>query len=109
MAGDVTVISEELVEALLSILHNRDASASLRGTAAISLGPVLEHADTAGFDDFSDVPISEKTFRRIQESLHKLYTDAGVPHAVRRRIFEGIDTRSARLASGCDPCHVFQP
>ena len=88
MAGEFTVINEALVGALLSILHNRDASETLRGTAAISLGPVLEHAETDGFEDLSDVPIREKTFRRIQESLHTLYTDAGVPKAVRRRIVE---------------------
>ena len=34
------------------------------------------------------MPITERTFRRIQTSLHKLYTDAGVPRAVRRRIVE---------------------
>ena len=85
MAGDVTVINEELVGALLSILHSHDASETLRGTAAVALGPVLEHADTEGF---SDVPIREKTFRRLQASLHRLYTDAGVPKTVRRRIVE---------------------
>ena len=85
MAGEFTVINEALVGALLSILHNRDASETLRGTAAISLGPVLEHAEMEGL---SDVPIREKTFHRIQASLHTLYTDAGVPKAVRRRIVE---------------------
>ena len=88
MAGDVTVINDALVGALLSILHNRDASEKLRGKAAISLGPVLELADMDGFEDLSDMPITERTFRRIQTSLHKLYTDAGVPRAVRRRIVE---------------------
>ena len=41
LAGDFTVIDEELVEALLSILQNRNAPAKLRGQAVISLGPVL--------------------------------------------------------------------
>ena len=88
LAGDFTVIDEELVEALLSILQNRNAPAKLRGQAVISLGPVLEYADTEGFDDLSDVPISENTFHRIQESFHEIYTDAGAPKLVRRRILE---------------------
>lgn len=88
MAGDFTVIDEEIVDALLSILQNPDAPEQLRGQVAIALGPVLEFADTEGFDDFGDVPIGERTFRHIQKSLHRLYADAGVPSAVRRRILE---------------------
>jgi len=88
LAGDFTVINDELVDALLSILQGDDESEELRGKAAISLGPVLDHADTDGFDDPEDVPISEDTFRKIQASLRRLYLDAGVPKNVRRRILE---------------------
>ena len=59
-----------------------------RGRAAISLGPVLEHADTAGFGDADDSPITARTFHRIQESLRRLHVDANVPNEVRRRILE---------------------
>jgi hypothetical protein len=88
LAGDFTVINEELVGALLSILRHGAESETLRGKAAISLGPVLEDADTAGFEDADEVPISERTFHTIQESLRRLYADAGVPKEVRRRILE---------------------
>lgn len=88
MAGDFTVVNEELVEALLAVLRCGDESEGLRGRAAISLGPILEYADTEGFEDAGDVPISERTFRRIQESLRELYTDAQIPREVRRRILE---------------------
>lgn len=88
LAGDYTVINDELVDALLSILQGDDTSEQLRGKAAISLGPVLDHADTYGFDDPDDVPISEETFRKIQELLRRLYRDAALPKHVRRRILE---------------------
>jgi hypothetical protein len=88
LAGDFTVINDELVDALLSIVRRADAPEETRGRAAISLGPVLEDADTNGFEDPDDVPIAERTFHEIQESLHKLYVDAGVPKEVRRRILE---------------------
>jgi hypothetical protein len=88
LAGDFTVINDELADALLSILRNSDESEKLRGRAAISLGPALEYADTDGFDDPDYVPISEQTFRRIQETLQKLYTDARIPKEVRRRVLE---------------------
>ncbi|MGD9007702.1 MAG: hypothetical protein PVG41_07260 [Desulfobacteraceae bacterium] len=88
LAGDYTVINDELVDALLSILQGHDESEQLRGKAAISLGPVLEQADIFGFDDPDDVPISERSFRKIQESLHRLYLDAALPKKVRRRILE---------------------
>jgi hypothetical protein len=88
LAGDFTVINAELVDALLSILRSGDKPETVRGTAAISLGPMLEHADTQGFEDADDLPITEPTFHRIQESLRRLYMDANVPKEVRRRILE---------------------
>lgn len=88
LAGDFTVIDDELVDALLSILRSPDESAALRGQAAISLGPVLEHADTDEFEEPDDVPITEQAFHGIRNSLRQLYADAGVPDAVRRSILE---------------------
>ena len=87
LSGDFTVIHEELADTLLSIVRNRGEPETLRAQAAISLGPVLEQADIDEFDDDS-VPISEAMFHGIQESLRKLYMDAGVPKEVRRRIVE---------------------
>ncbi len=88
LAGDFTVINDELVGALLSILRSGVEPEELRCQAAISLGPALESADTDGFDDPDDVPITEQTFHGTQESLRKLYMDADVPKDVRRRILE---------------------
>lgn len=88
LAGDSTVINDDLADALLSILRNGDESEELRGKAVISLGPALEYAYMDEFEDPDDVPISEEIFRGIQESLRELYMDAGVPKEVRRRILE---------------------
>ena len=88
VAGDFTVINDKLVDALLTILRSPDESAALRSQAAISLGPVLEHADTDDFENPDDVPITEQVFHRIRNSLRQLYADAGVPEAVRRSILE---------------------
>src|SRR5436190_136444 len=55
----------------------------LRGGQAAEADRLLA-AEEAG-----DAPIAERTFHRIQESLRKLYMDAGVPKDVRRRILEG--------------------
>ncbi len=88
LAGDSVVINDELVDALLSILCSNDESEELRGRAAISLGPALEYAYMDEFEDPDDVPISEKTFLRIQETLLKLYLDPEVPKEVRRPVLE---------------------
>jgi hypothetical protein len=88
LAGDFTVINDELVDILLSILQNGKESEKLRAKVVISLGPALEYADTDGFEDPDDIPISEGTFSRIQKSLRKLYMDAKIPKEVRRRILE---------------------
>ncbi len=99
LAGDFTVINDNLVDVLLSILQSDEASDRLRSQAAVSLGPVLEHADTDGFEDPDDVPISEASFHRIQNSLRKLYFDADVPKDVRRRVLEA----SVRAPQGWHP------
>jgi hypothetical protein len=88
LAGDSVVINDELVDALLSIICSGDESEELRGRAAISLGPALEYAYVDEFEDPDDVPISEKTFLRIQETLLKLYLDPEVPKEVRRPVLE---------------------
>jgi hypothetical protein len=88
LAGDFTVINEELVDTLLSIVLRGDETEELRCQAVLSLGPVLEYAYTDGFDDPEEVPISEETFHRLQESLRKQYLDADIAKNVRRRILE---------------------
>jgi hypothetical protein len=113
LGGDFTVINDELVDALLAVVRSGDESEALRGTAAIGLGPVLEHADMYGGEDADEdeVPIAEATFHRIQTSLRKLYMDADVPGDVRRRILEAsvrapedwhLDAIRAAYGSGDD-------
>lgn len=95
LAGDITVVDDEVVEQLLTILDRGDFSDELRAVAALAVGPVLELANIDGFEpvegmeELDDhVPISESTFRRIDVALRKLYMDGGVPKEVRRRILE---------------------
>ncbi|MFH1628199.1 MAG: HEAT repeat domain-containing protein [Pseudomonadota bacterium] len=89
LAGDFTVINDALADALLSIVLSGEESEDLRARAVISLGPALETAYMDEFEDPEDVPISEETFHRIQETLGELYMDTDVPKEVRRRILEG--------------------
>jgi hypothetical protein len=88
LAGDFTVIDDELAEALLSMIRSSDETEELRGKASISLGPALEHADTMGFEDADDILLSEEVFLEVQQSLRELFLDAHVPQDVRRRILE---------------------
>jgi hypothetical protein len=88
LAGDFTVINDDLADALLMIANSANESEPLRSRAAISLGPALEQADTDGFEDPEDVPITEPMFHTIQASLEKLYLDNNTPKEVRRRSFE---------------------
>ena len=89
LAGDITVINDELAGVLLSILCSGNESDEVRGQAAISLGPALEIAYTHEFEDPDDVLISEQAFRRIRETFRELYMDDDIPKTVRRRILEG--------------------
>jgi len=92
-AGEITVISDELAEALLSILNSKESD-PLRCTAATALGPVLEYTDT--MEDEADMPeledveilISEETFTKIRETLRRHYMDADNSKELRRRALE---------------------
>jgi hypothetical protein len=88
LAGDFTVINDELAGSLMAIIRSPDEPEQLRATAAIALGPALQQAGTDGFEDPDDVPITQDTFRNIQDSLQKLYFDTNIPKEVRRRILE---------------------
>jgi hypothetical protein len=89
LAGNIVVINDDLASALLAIVSSPGEPEQLRALAAISLGPVLEQTDMAGFDDPDDVPpITEPMFRNIQDSLQQLYKDDSIPKEVRRRILE---------------------
>ena len=88
LASELLVMDDRLADALLHLVQSPGRSDDARGAAAIALGPVLEDADTAGFDDPEAVAISLAKFREIQAELNALYSDPGVPPAVRRRVLE---------------------
>ena len=88
LAGDGVVVNDELANALLAIVGNPGEPEELRGMAAISLGPALEHADTFGFEDADDLLISEASFLRIQQSLREFFLESDMPQEVCRRILE---------------------
>ena len=96
LAGEVVVIDDDLAGTLLSLVGDAAASEPLRCRAALSLGPVLEQMDLYSDDDFLGLdeetlgppPISEHTFRRIQETLRGRYLEDDVPPEVRRHVLE---------------------
>lgn len=96
LAGEVVVMDDDLAGTLLSLVGDAGASEPLRCRAALSLGPVLEQMDLGSDDDFLSLdeetlgapPISEHTFRRIQETLRVWYLEEDVPSEVRRHILE---------------------
>lgn len=88
LAGDIVIMNDELARALLAIVSGDSGTPELRGMAAISLGPALEHADTMDLDDPDDVVLSETTMFRIQQTFHELFSDTDLPESLRRRILE---------------------
>jgi hypothetical protein len=88
MAGDSTVVNDELANALLEIIGKKEETEELRGRAAIALGPVLEWGFIEDFDDPDEIPITESMFNRIQETFFQLYQKTSLPKLVRRRILE---------------------
>lgn len=89
LAGDFTVLNDELCQALVAIVSNGEETDALRVQAALSLGPALEYTDTYGFEEGEeDQLILESTFEEIKRTLQRLYDDSTIPKEVRRRILE---------------------
>jgi hypothetical protein len=88
LAGDSTVINDDLAGALLAIVGDAGEREQLRARAAISFGSALEQASIDEFEEPDDVPITERMYHNIQDSLQKLYFDPSTPKEVRRRILE---------------------
>ncbi len=88
LAGDLTVMDDELAEALLAIVQRGEETVEMRSMAAIALGPALEEADTMGFADPDDAAISEALFEKVQQTLRELFLDTAMPRDVRRMILE---------------------
>lgn len=88
LAGEITVINDEVAHALLAIARDKDEPESLRTTAVISLGPVLEYMEMDEFIDDDEQVITTETFEALRRSLRKLYMDADIPEEVRRRTLE---------------------
>lgn len=88
LSGDPVVVSDDIVRALMKILRASQEPELLRVTSAVALGPILEQADTDGFDEPDGVPISERSFQDIQAALHTIHGDADASKLLRRRALE---------------------
>lgn len=95
LAGDYTVVNDELAALLLGIVGNPAETDEMRAMAAISLGPAIESADEALDWEDDDVPITEGMFRKIQAKLEEVYRDQSAPKPVRRRVLEASVRASA--------------
>src|ERR1017187_4206019 len=85
LAGDFTVINDDLADALAAVVRSAEEPEQLRAQPAISFGPILEDANTDGFEDRDAVPITERTFRNTQDSVRRFFRDRRTPKKVRRR------------------------
>jgi len=88
LAGDYTVINDDLAVALLAVVKDDTEDEDLRSEAAISLGTTLENAFVMGFEDPDDIIISKPLYNEISETLQTLYMSHELPKTLKRRIFE---------------------
>jgi hypothetical protein len=92
LAGEEFVWDDDLAEALMAIVASREEPDELRARAAIAFGPIIEETEMEGFDEddpFSEPRITEETFKKVQETLHRVYADESDSKEVRRRALEG--------------------
>jgi hypothetical protein len=85
LAGDLTVINDELADSLTAIIGSRNEPEQFARAGCHCAWASARAADTDGFEDPEDVPITQPKFRSIQASLQKLHFDNSIPKEVRRR------------------------
>lgn len=89
LAGEYSILSEEIAAALLTVVESKDESPELRSLAAIALGPGLEDSYMGDYEDPEASPtLSESSVKKIQHSLHNIYLDGKAPKSVRRAALE---------------------
>jgi len=89
LAGEYVILSEEIFDALITVVCSHEESAELRSTAAIALGPGLEDSFAGDYEDIEDPPaLSELFVQKIQKMLRDIYLDADAPKSVRRSVLE---------------------
>ena len=87
LAGNLVVMNDKIADSLLAVVRNPAEPEGLRAMAAISFGPVLELAFTDEFDDPDEIPITERKFHIVKDTLRKLYLDQSLSKELLRRIF----------------------
>jgi hypothetical protein len=89
LAGEYVILSEDIFDALITVVCSHEESAELRSTAAIALGPGLEDSFDGDYEDTEDPPALSKSFvQKIQKMLRNIYMDAEAPKSVRRSVLE---------------------
>lgn len=93
MAGEFTVINDDVAENLLQIVGDRTEDADLRSAAAIAFGPALEEASTNDPDEDEDMfgdpqAVTWPFIHKILAKLKELHHDPAEPELVRRRALE---------------------
>jgi len=102
-AGDLVVVDDALCDALIRVVSGRGRRGKrCAPPPRFRSAPVLEEADTEGFDeddDYSGVPINRgQAFHRVSGArfADALYSDAVVPQLVRRPNSRSLRARHRR-------------
>lgn len=83
------ISDDEIAEALLAALESEDEIDSVRGAAAIALGPALEMCSVGDWeDDLEPPPLSAEGYAATQRRLRAVFEDEAAPKLVRRRALE---------------------
>ncbi len=89
LAGNLVILNEDIANALLEMIQSSEEAPELRAQAAISLGPGLEEADLADYDDPDDTAAFSTEFvQKIQRTFRALYSDVKIDKSVRRSVLE---------------------
>jgi len=88
MAGDLTVVNDDLVDALLAIATRSGDSLPLRCAALRALGPVLDDADMQEEGFLDALPVTDKKIDAIRDTLQALHDGCGHPDELRRAALE---------------------
>ena len=89
LAGDLVVMNNQLADSLMAVIGRTGEPEALRAAAAIALGPVLELADTDGFDESGRrCPSASARFAESRICSGNFISIPAFPSETRRRDLE---------------------
>lgn len=88
LACSSSIVTDDIVREILSIIENPQEAEVIRSTAVSSLGPVLEFVSMEDMAEMQELSVSKDTITIIRRKLKSIYESGDYPVDIRRQALQ---------------------